>query len=175
MTEVKKFEKKLKSDVRFLHLARLDIKRNKAAIALLNNKIAKSPEGLKTEAIKKELAKSVAEASQLEKEVKESGLAYWNSDESDRDGPKKIHGGTINSTKDHYFDEDEVLIWAEKQFSAAVIRTVSVDTSTLKTLATAQYKKGKGEIKIPSYTITETPIFKIAADLSQYQEEQDEK
>ncbi len=167
MTQIISKLNQLKKDVRFLHEARLDIRRHQSKIQKLETRLSKYPEASKINKINQLLVESKKEEAKLKDELKESGLNYWESDECPKRSGKRIFGGTIADTKVHNYNEAEVLIWAEKNFQAAVIRTVTIDAGALKSIATAQHKAG--DITIPSYTIEEVPVFKIAKDLTKYQ------
>lgn len=168
MTSVSKELYELQETVQELHEIRLQIISSGELIERLNNQVnqmlLQDPIYQEILAAKEQLKLTKQLEADKKAELKDQGEIYWDGLEDKSD--KQIPGGSISITNDHSYNEDEVLIWAENNFAAAIIRTVSVDKVALKSVAFAQYQAG--EIKIPSYKITEIPVFKIASDLSKH-------
>ena len=110
----------------------------------------------------------LSEFNERKAELSPAALEYWNSDECDQSQGKKIPGGTIAVTKKHVSDEKKAIEWA-KDNSPIMIKE-SIDKKLLKATATSQYDKGKGEITIPGYEITEETKFRVDSDLSKHVE-----
>lgn len=175
---MEKIAKKTKLDVevKLLHQSRVSVKEFDEQIEKLEKEVAdilsESTAYKELVAIRAKKKKEQDHQGLMIKQLRESAVLYWISDECDQKLGQKIMGGTITISDDHSFDKKSVMVWA-KENAKLLIKKV-LDEKSLKSIAEAQADDPDG-LEIPTYKIDRVIKFRIDGDLTKHIEEEDEK